>query len=289
MSLDILFGSTAHSWSRDLSGSDSEAPKEAPLTEKEKDRIEKLAKLEMLASRGDTDAQKKMVEINAALAVLQKRAAKGDTKSKRLLATLKESGLVALSESKKGPKLVMAGAGGRTRRPRQQGNQSSQNEPADPSQQVQEFLLSLKMRAMAGDPQAMAILSQYQQIITPPGAAQMPEGPPPAGNAPEGYPPQSTPMAGALSENARQSRRQRRHLKIQALKSRAQTGDAQAVAALQILQERRARRHARRSGAQGASVGYNRHWAYIHGLGEEEIALAREGGKCERSALRRRF
>jgi len=36
-------------------------------------------------------------------------------------------------------------------------------------------------------------------------------------------------------------------------------------------------------------MGYNGHLAFIRGLGEEEIALAREGGASERAALRRRF
>jgi hypothetical protein len=43
------------------------------------------------------------------------------------------------------------------------------------------------------------------------------------------------------------------------------------------------------SSNSGAFVGYNSHLNFIKGLGEEEVALAREGGACERAALRRRF
>jgi hypothetical protein len=38
----------------------------------------------------------------------------------------------------------------------------------------------------------------------------------------------------------------------------------------------------------GDEVGFNGHLAFIRGLGEEEIALAMEGGQCERNALLRR-
>lgn len=290
MSQDVIFGSTIRSWSRELNvvGDSSEPSTPAgrePLTEKEKDRIEKLAQLEMLATRGDVAAQKRMVEVNAAIATIQKRAKKGDTKSKRILSTLQESGLLTLSESPKGPRLVMAGASGRTRRPRQQVNEPQ----VDPAQQVQEFLLNLKMRAMAGDPQAMAVLQQYQQIITPPGASMPPEGAPM-----EAMPPAGAPMSG--DDDERQARRQARRQKIQLLKTRAAAGDTEAVAALQILAQRRAERHSS-SGFNGhlafirgpkANVGYNSHWAFIRGLGEEEVALAREGGTSERNALLRR-
>jgi hypothetical protein len=157
----------------------------------------------------------------------------------------------------------MAGASGRTRRPAQQ--------QVNPAQQVQEFLLSLKMRAMAGDPQAIAILNQYQQIIAPsPGAGQPadlqpPAAPPmqldlpPPGMAPEGYPP--APMAGEASNHGRQARRQ----KIQVLKSRAAAGDSEALAALQILRRRTTllNPHARRSSSNGSFVGFNGHLAFI--------------------------
>jgi hypothetical protein len=36
-------------------------------------------------------------------------------------------------------------------------------------------------------------------------------------------------------------------------------------------------------------LGYNGHLAFTGDLGEEEVALAREGGACERAALRRRY
>lgn len=149
MSHDVILGSTDRNWSRSsvLGSEPSDQP--VPLTEKERDRIERLAQLEMRATNGDVSAQKKMIEINAALAVLQKKAKKGDAKAARVLFTLRDSGLVQkiASTSRKNEKLVMA----------------------------------------------------------------------------------------------------------------------------------------------GANVGYNSHWAYIRGVGEEEIALAREGGACERAALRRRF
>jgi len=242
MSQDVIIGSTDRSWSRgSVESTESNNP---PLTDKEKLRIEQLAQLEMRAARGDVAAQKKMVEINAALADIQKRAKKGDAKAKRLLFTLQGTGLLTLSESKSGPRLIMAGAFGRPKRSTQQSNQAQQ---VNPAQQVQEFLLSLKMRAMAGDPQAIAILQQYQQIIAPPGAGQpeqpqaapaMPLDLPPSGMAPESYPP--APMTGEVSSD-------------------------------------------------GSFVGFNGHLAFIRGLGEEEIALAREGGACERAALHRRY
>jgi len=317
MSQDLLLGNTSRDWSRDLSGADNEASDKSPLTEKEKNRIEKLAKLEMLASKGDPAAKKKMVLINAALATIQKKAAKGDAQAKRLLAVLQDKGLVVLSESSTGPRLVMAGVYGRTRRPRQPQQQGAQQAPVNPAEQVQEFLVNLKMRAMAGDPQAAAVLQQYQQILMPPGAAQAPDGMPPQPGegmsppegypqggpmaTPEGYPPQGpppgypqgypqgAPMAGDDADSDRQARRQARRQKIQLLKSRAAAGDAEATAALQILQERRAQRHAQHSSSDGSFVGFNGHLAFIRGLGEEEIALAREGGSCERAALKRRM
>lgn len=148
MSHDVFLGSTDRSWSRSsvLGSEPNDQP--APLTDKEKDRIERLAQLEMRATNGDVSAQKKMVQINAALATLQQRAKKGDAKAARILFTLRESGLVQriAATSRRGEKLVLAG-----------------------------------------------------------------------------------------------------------------------------------------------DVGYNSHWAYIRGIGEEELALAREGGACERAALRRRF
>jgi hypothetical protein len=334
MSQDLLLGNTDRNWSRDPSGTDDKPSGKSPLTEKEKDRIEKLAQLEMLASRGDKTAQKKMIEINAALGVLQKRASKGDPKSKRVLETLQDSGLLVLSESNKGQRLVMAGAFGRTRRPRQQAT-SAQLPAVNPAEQVQEFLVNLKMRTMAGDPQAAAVLQQYQQILLtppeglpPPGMQpQMPPGEgmiPPEGYpqgtpmaAPEGYPPQGpppgypqgyppgAPMAGDDTDNDLQILNLTRRQRIQLLKSRATVGDEKAIAALQILQARRAQRHARQATSNQSSTGYNSHWAYIRGLdksssghnghwafmkgiGEEEIALAREGGACERAALKRR-
>jgi hypothetical protein len=234
MSQDVILGSTDRNWSRSPAKTEPN-DKSAPLTDLEKDRIEKLAKLEMLATRGDVAAQKKMVEVNAAIATLQSRAQKGDAKSKRILSTLQESGLIVLSESKSGPRLVVAGAAGRTRRPRQKMRATA----ASPNQQVSEFLLNLKMRAMAGDPQAIAAMQQYQQIITPPeGQQPMPGQPMPMeeGPAEPMLEQPEAPMAGDES-----------------------------------------------------SSGYNSHLAFIRGLGEEEIALAREGGACERAALRRRF
>jgi hypothetical protein len=293
MSQDVILGSTDRSWSRGES---------QPLTDKEKDRIEKLANLEMLATHGDVAARKKMVEVNAAIAVIQKKAKKGDTKSQRILSTLQDSGLLTLSESSKGPKLVVAGFAGRTRRSTQP---SSQAQQANPTQQVQDFLLNLKMRAMAGDPQAVAILQRYQQIITPASGGQ-PEGSAPQGtqnmqlnssspgSSPEGYP-STAPMTGEASDERRQERRE----KIRILKERAAAGDTEAITALQIWKQHRAERKARQSSSDGSFVGFNGHLAFIRGLdlqgdafiqglGEEEVALAREGGACERAALRRR-
>jgi hypothetical protein len=180
------------------------------------------------------------------------------------------------------------------------------------------------MRAMAGDPQAIAVLAQYQQIVSPP-ASQQPEGlQPQAGPAyspeplnlqmpspgeqqpyppqppsappsaeqpqealPQGAPRVADPMAGDSNDPERQARRQARKQKVELLKSRAAAGDTEAVAALQILEERRAQRRASRS--SGSFVGFNGHLAFIRGLGEEEVALALEGGACERAALSRRF
>lgn len=42
------------------------------------------------------------------------------------------------------------------------------------------------------------------------------------------------------------------------------------------------------SSSLSGEVGFNGHQAYMKGIGEEELALAREGGACERAALRRR-
>ena len=261
MSQDVFIGSTDRNWSRDLDDPFEPDNQQPPLTDKEKFRIERLAELEMRAANGDVSAQKKMVEINGALAVIQKKAKKGDAKSKRLLYTLQGTGLLTLSESKTGPKLVMAGAGGRTRRVATR--QPTPGQQADPAQQVQEFLLNLKMRAMAGDPQAINILNQYQQIIAPPGGGQ-PEGPqamqldsPPPGMAPEGYP-SAAPMAG--DDESRQARRE----KVRILKERAAAGDSEAIAALQILKQHRAARRARRSASDES--GFNGHLAFIRGI-----------------------
>ena len=82
------------------------------LSPEEKARIEKLAILEMKATRGDVPSQKKIVLVNAALNSLQKKASKGDARSIRILATLQESGLVqqiAAASKKAAPRLTMAG------------------------------------------------------------------------------------------------------------------------------------------------------------------------------------
>ena len=324
MSQDVIIGSTSRSWSRGVD--ESIESKNPPLTDKEKLRIEQLAQLEMRATRGDVTAQRKMVEINAALADIQKRAKKGDAKAKRLLFTLQGTGLLTLSESKSGPRLIMAGAYGRTKRSAQQ---SSPAQQANPAQQVQEFLLSLKMRAMAGDPQAIAILQQYQQIIAPPGAGQ-PEQPqaapamqldlPPPGMAPEGYPP--APMAGKASVGFNRHLAYINGLDDDAsvwlyklnprywLKSKdermfedierdrwvenARLNKAMAKRKLALEQGLKAQQAAEAVRSARAEVSetdaqINALTAALQGVGEEEIALAREGGACERAALRRRY
>ena len=112
MSQDVILGSTDRSWSRGSVASVESDSQPAPLTDKEKVRIERLAQLEMRATNGDVTAQKKMVEINAVLADLQRKAKKGDAKAARIIYTLRDSGLVqqVASTSRKGsPRLAMAG------------------------------------------------------------------------------------------------------------------------------------------------------------------------------------
>jgi hypothetical protein len=149
MSQDIFFRKIRRNWARGTA-TPTVAAQPLPLTEKERLRIERLAQLDMRATNGDITAQKQIIKINTALAVLQRKAKRGDANAARILFTLKESGLVqqiAASSKKTTPKLAVA----------------------------------------------------------------------------------------------------------------------------------------------GTSIGFNSHWNYIHGLGEEEIALAMEGGQCERDALVRRF
>lgn len=91
MAHDLLLGSSNRDWSRDVSGA---APAPLNLTDAEKDRIEKLAKLQMLAVRGDVEALKKVAQVNAALTALQYKAQKGDVQAKRVIETLMPTGLV---------------------------------------------------------------------------------------------------------------------------------------------------------------------------------------------------
>ena len=268
MSHDVLLGSTARSWSRDHSVGDAvETPDSAtdhsPLTEKEKDRIEKLARLEMMASNGNIAAQKKMIEINAAIATLQKRSKRGDAKSKRIISTLQDSGLIALSQSAQGPRLVMSGSATRAKRaPR-----SSTN----PAQQVQQYLLNLKMRAMAGDQQSIAILQNYLQIVSPPATAQQP----------------ATQQSSTQQPNI-QTVSPSEQLNLQNLPTEgSQNYPPQYPSNLQSQSNQQP--DGIQPSATGSFVGFNGHLAFIRGLGEEEIALAREGGACERAALRRRY
>jgi hypothetical protein len=262
MSHDVLLGTTDRSWSRDLScGQDSEAPSSAPdhspLTDKEKERIEKLAYLEMQASNGDAAAQKKMVEVNKAIATLQKRSTRGDAKAKRILSTLQESGLITLAMSQTGPRLVMAGSSPRAKH--------TSRAAASPAQQVQNFLIALKVKAMAGDPQSIAILRNYQQIVDPPTSAQTAsQSTEPQGfQSPHQFNLQAPPSEGPQTYPPRYPTDSQPPLDL------APDGSQPTSA--------------------GSFVGFNGHLAFIRGLGEEEIALAREGGASERAALRRRF
>jgi hypothetical protein len=106
---DLLLGSSNRDWSRDVSGSEADS---LNLTDAEKDRIERLAKLQMLAVRGDVEALKKVAQVNAALTALQIKAKKGDARSKRIIETLLPTGLVQrfAATSKKGVEtLALAG------------------------------------------------------------------------------------------------------------------------------------------------------------------------------------
>ena len=91
MAHDLLLGSSNRDWSRDVSGAE---PAPLNLTDAEKDRIEKLAKLQMLAVRGDVEALKKVAQVNAALTALQYKAQRGDAQAKRVIETLIPTGLV---------------------------------------------------------------------------------------------------------------------------------------------------------------------------------------------------
>jgi hypothetical protein len=262
MSQDVLLGTTNRSWSRDLScGQDSEAPSSAPdrspLTDKEKERIEKLAYLEMRATNGDASAQKKMIEVNKAITTLQNRSTHGDTKAKRILSTLQESGLITLAMSQKGPRLVMAGSSPRAKH--------TTRTAASPAQQVQNFLIALKGKAMAGDPQSTAILRNYQQIVDLSSSAQ----PAPQTSEPQGIqsPNQHNLLTPPCTEP--QTYPPRYPSNSQSPLDLAPDGSQPSSA--------------------GSFIGFNGHLAFIRGLGEEEIALAREGGACERAALRRRY
>jgi len=212
----------------------------------------------------------------------------------------------------------------------------------NPSQWVQQFLLNVKIRAMAGDPQAIALLQQYQQIVSSPIAPQ-PEGSatlpdvmnpamsmpppmmPPEDSYPPGMPPQypqpyptsdMTPPEPPPAPVAGWSRSQlegpiyseQDRLKFLANKYNFHPGQTDREgwnpASLKVMQQKAAK------GDKSAfayltkldtyirdknwtddqdPMGENSHWSFVRGLGEEEIALAREGGACERAALRRRF
>jgi hypothetical protein len=109
MSHDLLLGSTNRDWSLNVCGSE---PTPLTLTDAEKDRIEKLAKLQMLAVRGDVEALKKVAQVNAALTALQYKAKKGDAGAKRIIETLLPTGLVqkfAASTKKGSGTLELAG------------------------------------------------------------------------------------------------------------------------------------------------------------------------------------
>lgn len=113
MAHDLILGCTNTSWSRGTFVG-QEVPAKDPLTDKERERIDKLAQVEMLASRGDPDAQKLIVKINVALNALDRKARRGDAKAIRTLETLAESGLVtkiAATSNKAAPRIAMAGMG----------------------------------------------------------------------------------------------------------------------------------------------------------------------------------
>ncbi len=112
MAYDLIFGNTKANWSRGttlLAGNSSIG---LDLTPEERSRIEKLALIEMKATKGDAEAGRQIIKINEALTTLQKKAARGDAKATRIIATLKESGLVqqiATTSKTAASKLVMAG------------------------------------------------------------------------------------------------------------------------------------------------------------------------------------
>ena len=341
MAHDILFGDTSQTWSR---GSTETKTPPSPtassaLTDKEKSNIEKLAELEMLATNGDVAAKKKIVEVNGALLQLQAKAKSGDAAAKRMLAALIERGLVVVSTEKTGQRLVMAGAYGPTRKPHQQ----KRVQGGDVAQQVQQFLVNLKIRAMAGDPQSIALLQQYSQLLSantapqsmvapemmsppdgsyPPGAMPQADGGYPA-VPPEGYPQQTTmaPVAGwsrpvldapIYTEKDRIKFLNNKYnflpgqaqkegwdpTSVKNMQQKAAKGDKQAVAYLTKLDTYiRDKNWTDDADPMGSNphwafmddAGFNGHLAYIRGIGEEELALAREGGASERAALLRRL
>lgn len=235
MAHDILLGSSPRDWSRTSEDSNSGAePQPLNLTDAEKARIEKLAKLQMLAVRGDVEALKKVAQVNAALTALQYKAKKGDAGAKRIIETLMPTGLVqkfAASTKKGSGTLELAGddsgAWLHKLNPRYWLKSKDERRFEDIERDMWAENARLNKR-----------LGRRQVALE------------------QGY------KAQRASEAVSQAR--------------AQAADTDA----QI--------NALASSLQGEEVGFNGHLTYIQGIGEEEIALAREGGACERAALRRR-
>ena len=101
MSQDLILSFTKKDWSRTPPTIVHECGPEmcmvsyqkAPLTDDEKSKLGKLARVKMKADSGDKPAQRQWKEITLKLAILRSRAEKGDPRARHTLGILEDSGL----------------------------------------------------------------------------------------------------------------------------------------------------------------------------------------------------
>jgi hypothetical protein len=94
MAYDLLFGKNSRNWSRELASPVVMTDEVSVIfTEAEKDRLSKITILKMKSEAGDKTAKKQMILMIKDVAKLKAKAKKGDAAAKRALLVLRESGL----------------------------------------------------------------------------------------------------------------------------------------------------------------------------------------------------